>query len=971
VEREELEKLYWNVTDGGMPSNGIFGEYYGHLQQTFLRGIKECRHGREERVPELTPELLETYTKEMQRITLRTLIFEMEICEEGGKLKGATIEERYEYFGEMFLKDMDYIKEIYEVYPVLYERMIQTLENFIRNIDELLDRFAKDKEGINQKFYRENPCGKIRQIGGGSSDSHRHGQRVFILELDNGEKLVYKPRSLAVDEAYKAFLRWVFENVSMSYWWYRVWNREGYGWCQWVSSVSCSSHEELERYYYRNGMLLCVSYLLGSEDMHYENLIAHGEYPIIVDLEMVVGSRGTRMKRELTGTERFFQESVLQTGILPLYSWNEEGEGVNIEAINGKGGQLIPVVMPVVVNPKTVKMHIEYRRPVMGEGKNLAMLKGKFVEPFEFFEEIQKGFEKVYSFLVEHQLEVLEMLELFRSVPIRYLVRDTQQYSMLLMTLGHPDLLIKDPDRQAVWDVLERGIEHEESTGWILEQERQELLQGDVPYFYYTACKKELCSGTGGIWKEYFDDTAMQCIENRLKHMCNTDLERQEKLICGALLVGTKRVNGQKLERLGGIGISDRLVTNLNDKSSPLEENIEGRRIMAAEKMADILLKEAIWSEDGKEVGWISIAMAGYREKGYMIRPMNFYLYGGLAGVAVFMVELAIKTKREKYCDVGKVLVQSLFRHTEDLFQKEKREKLPTGAYCGEASIAFAYMLMYSASRNSIFLSYLRKQCQAVAEGLEDDKEYDVLGGNAGAILIFLKAYHLTGEEQYMVWAREAGDYLLQSASVYGYGMGWLNQAVGVALTGFAHGTAGIMLALVWLGHDVKEEKYLEAAYQAYRYEENYYREELQDWEDLRNEGLTVQESQMMAWCHGWGGIVMARMAAMSYVKGSFKIELEKTEDFVRRKANHIDTNLCLCHGRCGNTALLWKFGKKEEAVLIQSQLVEAICCGETSIQGLLGLQECENYGLLGGIAGIGYSCLCDLGKVSELLCIG
>jgi len=971
VEKEDLEKLYWEVTDWGIPSKGIFEEYYEHLRQTLLRGIKESRNKAGERTPELAPELLETFTKQMQRITLRTLIFEMELCEEDGKLKGETIEERYQYFGEMFLKDMDYRKEIYEIYPALYESMIRTLGNFVRNIEELSDRFAKDREGINQRFYPGNPCKEIRQIGGGSSDSHRHGQRVFILELDNGEKLVYKPRSLAIDEAYETLLRWVFENVGMSCWWCQVWNKEGYGWCQWVSSVSCSSREELERYYYRNGIILCVSYLLGSEDMHYENLIAHGEYPVIVDLEMAVGSRGTRMKKELTGTEKFYQESVLQTGILPLYTWNEEGEGVNVGAINGKGGQLIPVAMPIVVNPGTVKMHIEYRRPMMGEGKNLATLNGKFVEPFEFLEEIQKGFERAYTFLAKQQKETLEMLGLFRSVPIRYLVRDTQQYSMLLVTLCHPDLLVKDPNRQAVWGALERGIEQEESTGWILEQERQELLQGDIPYFCYTACKRELCSGTGKKWRDFFDDTAMQCMENRLKHMSDTDLKRQKKLIRGAILIGTKRMNGQKEEMLGGTGISDR--------SRLLEENLESRRIMAAEKIADILLKEAIWTEDGREAGWISIMMVGYREKGYMIRPIDFYLYGGLAGVAVFMVELARKTGKAKYCDVGNVLVQSLFRHTDVLFQKGKRGKLPTGAYSGEASIAFAYMRMYSASGDSVFLSYLRKQCQATAKWLADDQEYDVLGGNAGAILVFIKAYHLTGEKQYMEWAREAGDCLIQSATIYGYGMGWVNPAVGVALTGFAHGAVGIMLALARLGYDTQEEKYLEAAYQAYRYEEHYYREELQDWEDLRNEGLAVQESQGMAWCHGWGGIVMARMAAIRYVKGSFKAELEKTEDFVRRKANRIDywrnvfqgTNLCLCHGRCGKAALLWNFGKKEEAALIQSQLVDTICCEKTSIQGLLELQECENYGLLGGIAGIGYSCLCNPGKVLELLCIG
>lgn len=51
----------------------------------------------------------------------------------------------------------------------------------------------------------------------------------------------------------------------------------------------CHSREEMGRYYYRSGILLCISYLLGA-DLHYENLIAYGEHPILVDLEMAEGS---------------------------------------------------------------------------------------------------------------------------------------------------------------------------------------------------------------------------------------------------------------------------------------------------------------------------------------------------------------------------------------------------------------------------------------------------------------------------------------------------------------------------------------------------------------------------------------------------------------------------------------------------------------------------------------------------------
>lgn len=369
MEKALLERWYWGTLDGGVARGGVFGRYYDHLQRALLWCMDEMGCARGAAVPELTGELMEAYLGQMKRITLRALLMEMEICEEEGSLKGFTGEEKYACFEEDFLGNPDYLREVYDAYPLMYEGVLRTMGDFGRNIGEALERFAEDREGINSRFFQGNPCRKIWRIGGGGSDAHRHGRRVLILEADNGEKLVYKPRSLAIDEKYTAFLGWVFRGMGMPFWWNCAWDRGSYGWCQWVSGSACHSREELERYYYRNGILLCVSYLLGSEDIHYENLIACGEYPVIVDLEMIVGSRGMGQDREMGNTERFYRESVLQAGLLPLYTWNRDGEGINVSAINGKGGQLAPVKVPVVAEPGTINMHIEYRRPATREGK--------------------------------------------------------------------------------------------------------------------------------------------------------------------------------------------------------------------------------------------------------------------------------------------------------------------------------------------------------------------------------------------------------------------------------------------------------------------------------------------------------------------------------------------------------------------------------------------------------------------------
>lgn len=51
--------------------------------------------------------------------------------------------------------------------------------------------------------------------------------------------------------------------------------------------------------------------------------------------------------------------------------------------------------------------------------------------------------------------------------------------------------------------------------------------------------------------------------------------------------------------------------------------------------------------------------MAGFRERGYMMRPMDDYLYGGLAGVAVFFAELAGRTGKAEHCHMRRILADA------------------------------------------------------------------------------------------------------------------------------------------------------------------------------------------------------------------------------------------------------------------------------------------------------------------------
>ena len=47
----------------------------------------------------------------------------------------------------------------------------------------------------------------------------------------------------------------------------------------------CETEYELQNFYIRFGEILALSYILNATDLHMENLIAYGEYPVIIDLE--------------------------------------------------------------------------------------------------------------------------------------------------------------------------------------------------------------------------------------------------------------------------------------------------------------------------------------------------------------------------------------------------------------------------------------------------------------------------------------------------------------------------------------------------------------------------------------------------------------------------------------------------------------------------------------------------------------
>ena len=270
------------------------------------------------------------------RVSLGILMFEMYLCKQEGYLEGNSPEEEYDYYNESFLGNTNYKRELFEIYPCFLRAITETIHNLTTYFSILLVRLKDDKRRIVEKFCAGKEFDSISAIQASVSDSHKKGNGVSVLTLSNNIKIVYKPRSMKIETVYLDFMKKINEGCKYKMYDLLVEDMGDYGWEEYISYKSCSDEQELHRYFYRFGVLIFSSYILNINDLHEENLIACGEYPVIIDAETILDNR--RRNNVNSAKEEInyvLHESVLHSGLLPHYRFSKRGKGVDMSAIRG------------------------------------------------------------------------------------------------------------------------------------------------------------------------------------------------------------------------------------------------------------------------------------------------------------------------------------------------------------------------------------------------------------------------------------------------------------------------------------------------------------------------------------------------------------------------------------------------------------------------------------------------------------
>lgn len=846
-------------------------------------------------------QMIEKLVQELIRLSLRVLVLELNVERLSGNLKGDTEIDKLNYYYNIVLKDKEYRKTLLSEYSVLFRIMVTKIDYWIHNMSQLVENILKDKEELREYFNNGNDIGNLIKIDMGLSDAHNKGKSVIHLVFDSGLNIIYKPRSLKIDEQFQEFLQW-FNNSGVKKQLYitKSLNKSDYGWVEYIEYKTCLEKAQVQDYYWRLGTLLCILYIFRAIDFHYENIIACRDQPVLIDLEALFHNVSLYDKKETAyeNVAAIIEKSVIRVGILPVKSWGRNGaDGVDISGIGGQKNQIVKIKTPILKDMNSTSMHFSYDYGKIIGSKNRPTFNGNDINTIEFKNIISEAFKETYNHLTNLKEDLRNEILKFKDIEVRLIVRFTQKYSSLLQISTHPDFLRSGLDREMLFGKLWNDTVSLPKLKEVIEFEKQDLLLGDIPYFKSKPNELNIYNNNGQCIKNFYKESCMDAVLNLVDNLSEKDCELQ----CGFI---NTTMTSLDLE-----DVKNNKVIKLKKLSNDEEKILHDDYLKASVMLGEYLMNRAYYgmNEGEQDISWVSINVVGEKESEWSIVPIGPSIYEGLSGIALYYAYLAKITNRQDFLDIAKKALIPLKKQLKVERQSYKDSEI--GAYAGDASLIYTMLNLAILWNDDKLLNEIIDMLKYLEPQIEYDENYDIISGSAGCIIVLLKLYEETKEQYALDLAIKCGEKLLKESIDIGGGLGWQPKVASNALAGFSHGAAGISWALYKLGNVSGMDKFTEAGRKALIFERTLFYEEKGNWADRRAfDGVVNEDLVPVAWCHGAPGVLLGRLLTRPYIKSKEELDFIDKEISVALNTTSkygFGRSDCLCHGDLGNMEIL------------------------------------------------------------------
>ncbi|MFE0457718.1 type 2 lanthipeptide synthetase LanM family protein [Kitasatospora sp. NPDC058965] len=716
----------------------------------------------------------EQLTAALVRTARRTLVLELNVARVTGRLDGDTPARRFADFTRRSA-ERPALRALLTEYPVLARLLAQTCEQGAAAWTELLGRLAADRTELVAGLLPGGDPGRLVSVETGRGDRHDHGRTVALLRFEHGAELVYKPRPVELHARFNETLAWLGAKLpDLQPRALAVLARDGYGWVEFATAAPCRNRAEVRRFYRRLGALLALVHTLGGTDLHYENLLACADQPVLVDLETLCHPALVRPRVAAEDPALgALEDSVRRTALLPVLRYGADGV-LDLSGLGGDKGVTLPVQVADWAGAATDEMHLVRTAGVSRGGANRPRLDGVDADPARHTDALLGGYRAGYQAIAAHRAELAELLTRFADCPTRVLVRDTARYATLLDESCHPDALREGLDRDHLLDTLWRESAHNPAQRPLVGAELAELWRGDVPLVTARAGRTGLRIG-GFVTAAPVLGSGLDWAEQRLERMGGTDRFDQEWVIQAALAVRDGDTAPGAPAAEPGPGVA----------TVPDPE----RLLAAACAIADRIL--AAGHDDGRRVNWLGLEPLD--ERNWALLPLGAGLPHGYCGTALFLAQLAALTGVPRYATQARralapvpALLNALAAHPQQL------PEIGAGfAGLGGISYALGQLAVLLDDRTiADWLGLAVRLTELAGAGAAGSG--GVLEGDAGALAALVAVHADGGPDHALTVAGAFADRLLtQPREAFGHGLREGDAGAGLALLRFASAGGG------------------------------------------------------------------------------------------------------------------------------------------------------------------------------------
>lgn len=198
--------------------------------------------------------------RKLVTIACRTLILELHVMREAGRLTGDTPRRRFWSFVRELTRPDGFVTLLSE-YPVLARLLAEAAERAAAGWAQVSRRLGDDQRRTLVEMS---------------------GDRVMVLRFADGSRLVHRRAPLGPHEGFARVLDWLNQRLpGLDLRTPAVLERDGYGWVEFVEQRPCA---DLERLHYRSGALLALLYALDAAGFSSNDVVACADQPVLVEL---------------------------------------------------------------------------------------------------------------------------------------------------------------------------------------------------------------------------------------------------------------------------------------------------------------------------------------------------------------------------------------------------------------------------------------------------------------------------------------------------------------------------------------------------------------------------------------------------------------------------------------------------------------------------------------------------------------